>query len=308
MMNRRDYLKVSTGVALGTLLTGTSCGSGRSEKESSTFKFCLNTSTIRGQAPGLIRSIEIASEAGYDGIELWVRDVKEYVDAGNSLEELSRIIKDHGLIVENAIGFAPWIVDDEQERLAGMQQMREEMEMMAKIGCKRIAAPPAGYHDKPGLDYMEAGKRYRELLLLGEETGVTPHLEFWGASKSLFHLGQALLIAAAADHPGVRILPDVYHLFRGGSGFNGLKMLRGEMIEVFHVNDYPGHIPREEQVDADRVYPGDGVAPIKQVFADLRAMGGEKVLSLELFNKEYWDRDPLEVAREGLAKMKKLTE
>ena len=54
----------------------------------------------------------------------------------------------------------------------------------------------------------------------------------------------------------------------------------------------------------DRVYPGDGVAPLKQIIADLRAMEGTKILSLELFNREYWQQDPLQVARMGLEKMK----
>jgi hypothetical protein len=35
-------------------------------------------------------------------------------------------------------------------------------------------------------------------------------------------------------------------------------------------------------------------------------MGGVKVLSLELFNRSYWEGDMLEVARTGLSKMKKL--
>ena len=77
-----------------------------------------------------------------------------------------------------------------------------------------------------------------------------------------------------------RILADVYHLFRGGSGFESLKMLKGSIIDLFHMNDYPGSIPREKQTDSDRVYPGDGVAPIKeilQILADLSAQG----LSLE---------------------------
>ena len=39
--------------------------------------------------------------------------------------------------------------------------------------------------------------------------------------------------------------------------------------------------------DADRVYPGDGVAPIKQILRDLRAIGFRGMLSLELFNREY---------------------
>jgi sugar phosphate isomerase/epimerase len=142
------------------------------------------------------------------------------------------------------------------------------------------------------------------LLDLGRETGVMPQLEFWGSSPVLWHLGQVLMIAAVANDPDVRILPDVYHLFRGDSGFNGLKMLNGKLIEVFHMNDYPSDKSREEQNDADRVFPGDGSAPIHNIVRDLKNMGGEKVLSLELFNRSYWDKDPLQIAKTGLKKMK----
>jgi sugar phosphate isomerase/epimerase len=81
-------------------------------------------------------------------------------------------------------------------------------------------------------------------------------------------------------------------------------MLNGELIEIFHMNDYPSHKGRDEQNDADRVYPGDGSAPIYDIVRDLKNMGGEKVLSLELFNRSYWEKDPLRVAETGLMKMK----
>jgi len=135
-----------------------------------------------------------------------------------------------------------------------------------------------------------------------------PQLEFWGASGTLYNLGQALAIAAAANDPDARILPDVYHLFRGGSGFEGLKLVNGKAIEVIHINDYPGNKPVHEQTDSDRVYPGDGVAPLKQILTDLKSMGGVKVLSLELFNKSYWSQDALTVAKTGLQKMKALVD
>ncbi|MEA3460443.1 MAG: sugar phosphate isomerase/epimerase family protein [Bacteroidota bacterium] len=265
-----------------------------------TFRYCLNTSTISGKNPGLLQYIEIASTAGYDGIEVWVRDVEEALKAGHTLTSLKQFIDDHGIQVESAIGFAPWMTGGE----AGIIQMEREMQMLAAIGCKRIAAPPAGVPaDKP-LDLFAVGEKYSELLKLGRLTGVMPQLEFWGSSPALWHLGQVLMIAAVADDPDVKILPDVYHMFRGGSGFNALKMLNGKLIDLFHMNDYPDNKPREDQVDADRVYPGDGAAPMHQILTDLKNMGGEKVLSLELFNRSYWEEDPLSVARIGLAKMK----
>jgi 2-keto-myo-inositol isomerase len=113
------------------------------------------------------------------------------------------------------------------------------------------------------------------------------------------------MIAAVAGDPDVRLLPDVYHMFRGGTDYNTLKMLQGHTIEIFHMNDYVAHIPGHEQTDADRVYPGDGAAPMQQIMDDLKAMGGIKYLSLELFNRKYWEQDALTVARTGLEKMKK---
>jgi sugar phosphate isomerase/epimerase len=49
------------------------------------------------------------------------------------------------------------------------------------------------------------------------------------------------------------------------------------------------------------------VAPLTELLQALRRTGGEKVLSLELFNRKYWSEDPLEVAKTGLAKMKAVT-
>ena len=70
-----------------------------------------------------------------------------------------------------------------------------------------------------------------------------------------------------------------------------------------HMNDYPD-IERSKIGDADRVYPGDGVAPIDEVLSTLVANGFSGALSLELFNRDYWQQDANEVARKGLAKMK----
>jgi sugar phosphate isomerase/epimerase len=283
-------------------------GANITPKKRTSFTFCLNTSTISGQKPGILKYIDIASKAGYDGIELWVSDLKEYQKNGNKLSSLAKIIESAGLKVENAIGFAPWMVANDEKRRLGLLQLEEEMHWLAELGAKRIAAPPAGVGKDEPIDWLQAGLRYKDALDLGRKTGVMPQLEFWGASGTLFHLSQAVAIAAAANDPDARILPDVYHLFRGGSGFDGLNILAGSAIEIFHFNDFVGHIPVEKQTDNDRVYPGDGIAPWAQIIQVLKEMGTPKVLSLELFNKDYWKQDPLEVAKTGLIKMKKLVE
>ena len=74
------------------------------------------------------------------------------------------------------------------------------------------------------------------------------------------------------------------------------------------MNDYPAVPGRGEITDAARVYPGDGVAALKPLLRDLSAGGFRVMLSLELFNRKYWQQDPLAVARMGLGKMRALVE
>jgi sugar phosphate isomerase/epimerase len=268
------------------------------------FRYCLNTSTIRGQNLPLDQEIEIAAKAGYHSIEPWVAKINEYAKAGRNLSELRKRIDDLGLTVEGAITFPQWIVDDDTTRAKAVEQLKQDMDILARIGGKRIAAPPAGATNTEGLDLVKAAQRYRAILELGDRMGVVPQIELWGSSKNLHRLGECMFVVIESGHPKACLLPDVYHIYKGGSDFNGLKQLSPHAIQVFHINDYPAEPPRDKIGDRDRVYPGDGIAPLTQIIRDLHANGSRAILSLELFNPTYWKEDPLTMAKTGLAKMK----
>lgn len=276
----------------------------RDVSKKSGFRYCLNTSTIRGQKRGIWQNIEIAEKAGYDGIELWVKDIRNYLENGGTTRDLRSKLEDSGLSFENAISFPQWIVDDPETRGQAMVSMREEMEILSELGCKRIAAPPTGATKGKKIDLFQAAERYHAILELGETFNIFPILEIWGFSENVSRLGEALFIAAESNHPRASILPDVYHLYRGGSSFTGLQMLNYNAVPVFHMNDYPANIPREQLKDSDRVFPGNGIAPLHQIVTELRLINPSMVLSLELFNPVYWKMDALEVAVTGLKKMK----
>ncbi len=272
------------------------------------FSYCLNTSTIMGQKLGIMEELRLAGGAGYDGIEIWIRSLEAHLQSGGSLADVRMLAEDEGLRIENAIGFAQWIVNDENLRTEALEQARREMDMLAQIGCRRIAAPPAGATEGRSLDLDQAAARYAQLLDLGEEMGVIPQLEVWGFSKNLHKLSQVMYVAAECGHPEARILPDIYHLYKGGSDFDALKLLDGRCIEIFHVNDYPDSPDRTEIGDEHRVYPGDGIAPVTDVLQALHSKGSPTVLSLELFNRTLWDQDAKQVAAMGLQKMQDAVE
>jgi sugar phosphate isomerase/epimerase len=268
------------------------------------FRYCLNTATLRGQKLGIVKEIEVAAKAGYEAIEPWIAAIEAYVQGGGTLKDLRQKVSDSGLTVEGAIGFPEWLVDDEARRAKGLDKAKREMDMVAQIGGRRFAAPPSGATDLPKLSLAQAAERYRTLLEAGAQIGVVPQLELWGFSKNLGRLSECVAVAMEAGHRNACVLVDVFHLYKGGSDFHGIRLLGPEAIQVLHLNDYPSDPPREKIDDSYRVYPGDGVAPLPELLQVLRRTGGQKVLSLELFNRKYWSEDALGVAKTGLARMK----
>jgi sugar phosphate isomerase/epimerase len=268
------------------------------------FGYCLNTSTLMGQKLDLVEIVEIAAKAGYQAIEPWVRELDQYVKKGGNLKDLGQRIRDRGLSVPSAIAFYEWIVDDEARRQKALQEAKQGMDMVRQIGGLRIAAPPAGATNQMDLPLLRIAERYRALLELGDKAEVVPEVELWGFSRVLSRLGEVAYVAVECGHPKACILLDVYHLYKGGSNLTGLRLLNGSALHVLHFNDYPAQPPRATITDAQRVYPGDGVAPLKSILLDLRQIGFRGLLSLELFNRDYWKQDALTVARTGLEKMR----
>ena len=303
--DRRRFL-AGSGLALGAVTTAMIASSppASAEEKSKRFRFGLNMSTIRGQELDAAEEIDIAGRAGYECIEPWFRKLNEYVSAGGSLDDLKKRIDEHGLTVESAIGFAKWIVNDPTERAAGLEEAKRDMDMIARLGGTRIAAPPAGVPNGEVVSLDDAADRYRALLELGDTMGVVPQVEMWGGNPTIGTVEKALYVAIRSGHAKACFLGDVYHTYKGGSSFESLLLMGPQALQNYHMNDYPADPSLATIKDADRVYPGNGIAPLTQILKNFEAVGAYPVLSLELFNPTYWAMPALECATVGLEKMK----
>lgn len=266
------------------------------------WRISLNTSTISGYKLPVQQQIDACAAAGFDGIELWTRDVEAFVKQGGSYQTLKRQLESSGLVLENMIGFSSWAADDPARRQEGLGQMRHDMEMAAALGSRFIAAPVQGLAHFDRTHLPDYAARYKAILDLGQELGVTPLVELWGAGV-LSQLADAVALAIASGHPKAAVLLDFYHLYRGGNPFESLSLVNGKALPVFHINDYPSQPPRTALKDADRVFPGDGICPFKKILPLLYDGGFRGALSVELFNKGYWETMGVEeVLRKSFAK------
>ncbi|MCS7253507.1 MAG: sugar phosphate isomerase/epimerase family protein [Armatimonadota bacterium] len=267
--------------------------------------YCLNTSTIRPAK--LLDKIRVAGECGYGAIELWNDEMDEHLRSGGSMSEIVKALSDYGLIVPTVIAVHNWMTTHGEEYCRALDEAKRRMEQAAEVGAKHIVATPP-VRAEGAFDMGMAADRYNELLELGRNIGVLPAVEFLGFSEVIYRVEQAWEIVKMSGARDGSVVLDTFHLYRGGSSLDDVPDLTGEFIAVFHFNDVPATVPRESLTDADRVYPGDGILPLHQIVRDVIGRGYRGAISLELFNRELWERDPKEVAQVGIEKMRAIVE
>lgn len=296
-MDRRTFLASSA--AIGLAATAQGQPEKKYQEKISPWPISLNTSTIRPAT--LAQKIDAAANAGYDAIEPWIDDIENHETSGGNLKDLGKSIRDKGLFVPNVIGLWNCMPEGEEAWKASLPQTRERMRRAADIGSKHVAAIPAP--DRADFDLAWGAQLYRELLRIGrDDYGITVAFEFIGFLKGVHRLGQASAIALDTNDLDACLIADTFHLFRGDSGFNGVRHLQGSFIANFHFNDVPDAPARTEMGDEHRIYPGDGILPLEQLCRDLVAIDYRGPLSLELFNRAHWEQDPNDVAKIGLEK------
>jgi 2-keto-myo-inositol isomerase len=283
--------------ALASLAELTSYGFSTAEKHHITkektaaalpFRISLNTSTLMAYKLPVDEQIEKVAAAGFDGIELWMRDIEAFLDQGGSSNKLKEQLEEGGLRLENIIGFSQWCSDDEEERKKAIDQLREEMEVIASLGGQYIAAPVMGLQELDPAKFEAYSERYNAILALEEDTDVVPIIEIWGAG-ALHRISDAAKIVIGTGHPKATMLLDFYHIYRGGNHWDTLDVLNGHKLPVIHMNDYPASPERESLTDGHRLLPGKGICPYDTVLPKLQRAGFSGGLSVELFNKDYWD-------------------
>jgi len=104
---------------------------------------------------------------------------------------------------------------------------------------------------------------------------------------------------------GIGLVLDVFHMYRSGEMIKEIHRDQSSLIWAFHVNDAPS-IPISELRDSDRVMPLDGIVNLREYISQLQSLHFNGPISVELFNKQYWEMDPklvVERARSGLKEL-----
>ena len=172
---------------------------------STPMKFCLNTSTIKPQP--LLKKIELAGTAGYDGIELWLNDIYDHIGRGGEVSEVEQALADHGLIVPCTIAIRQWGETDGWEYELVKDEARRRFALAARLGAPYIVAtPPLEMEHQEHLP-----ERYRDLLQIGREEGIKPTFEYISFFKSVYNLADAWRVVQETDDEDSTLILDAFH-------------------------------------------------------------------------------------------------
>jgi 4-hydroxyphenylpyruvate dioxygenase len=244
----------------------------------------------------LAEALLIMSQAGWQAVELRRLDFTRAAEAGRSAESVVELVRASGLPVACVGVELGWMWAQGAERTRLLQVFREQCARAAALGCGTVMSPV----DRGRGDIAEAAASVREVGDIAAEHDLRVALEANSQADQLNTLGRLRDLLARAGHARCGLLMDTYHLYRSGDGLAALNDLRGEDIAYVQYSDVPASGLEPGKV-LDRLPPGRGVVPFKEVFRLLVARGYAGYISYEAPNTAAWARDPTDVAREALA-------
>lgn len=255
--------------------------------------FGLHTWTL--DTTPLAEVLRIARAAGWDAIELRRVDFARASERGQSAAKVLDLVKTSGLPVACVGVELGWMFAERTERQRLLQAFAESSQWAAELRCATVMSPV-----DPGRgDPNRAVASIREVGDIAAKHGVRLALEFNSQAQQFNALEPMRDVLARADHPHCGLLLDTYHFQRSSGDVRSLEDLAPQEIAYFQYSDVPRNGLQPEKT-LDRLPPGQGSVPFREVFRRLSENGYSGYLTYEAPNPAAWARNPEEVAREAL--------
>ncbi|HEY4692916.1 MAG TPA: sugar phosphate isomerase/epimerase [Bellilinea sp.] len=248
----------------------------------------------------LVTDLSVSAQAGFHYLEVWAEKVDRYL-VDHSLADLQGLFEHYKItpLALDAIVFIAF----RGEEYAQIQARTLELSKIAQaIGCPAIAvvASPLPNRD---ITWDEIVAEYvrvlRDMSDIARPYGVKLAFEFLGFGWTSVRTPRgAYEIVLKVDRDNIGMVIDAAHFYGGGGLLSELDDLDAAKIFAFHLDDLED-APKEAFSDSIRILPGEGVVPLNDICLKLKHLGYDGHCSIELFRPEYWQHDPLEVARKA---------
>jgi sugar phosphate isomerase/epimerase len=251
---------------------------------------CLNPATT-GESENLEKFLSVAAKHGFGGIDYDIRQVEKMIEE-KSTEAVRDMFASRSIELAS-FGLPAEFRKDEAEFKRTLDDLPRLAASAANIGCSICCTwlPPST--DEPAAEFTcRVVRRLRECAEILADQEIRLAVEWVGpvTARTRKHdfihtLEGDLELIAAINQPNVGLLFDSFHWFTTGGTIPQIEALPAEVLVYVHVNDAPDK-PLNQQMDLERVLPGEGIIDLKRMLRALKEKGYEGFLSVEVFDKE----------------------
>lgn len=251
--------------------------------------------------------VKAAGAAGFELVELWASKLRRYLTE-HSIADLRAILTENNVepYSINSIEHITFRSTEDYELIKA--ECGELSAVAGQLYCPYIVVVPGKLPSgaTEAEIVVESVRVLHELADISEPYGVSLAFEFLGQTDcSVQTLDLAKKIVDEVDRNSIGVVIDSFHFYAGNSSFEAIDSLDPGKLFIFHINDAED-LPKERLTDAQRLYPGEGILPLREIKQHFDKIGYDRMASIEIFRPEYWDEDPFEVAKRAKAATEKV--
>lgn len=244
--------------------------------------FSLNSASVRRP---LYELTAAAQAAGFKGIELWTGDIEREQGA----DAVAEILRTHELSISAFQLLRDFEGSAGSARKSAFERAECLMSEMQAVGAETLLLCANTSVNCSG-DQSEILRDLRQLAEMSASRAIRIAFEPLAWSRWLNTYEKLAVCVETADQPALGIAIDTLHWFWGGTPVAFAdKIPLHKCFNVQLCDAEPSDRSALEVARHHRLFPGDGVWPVRELVSKLISRGYDGFFNLEIFNDAYQD-------------------
>jgi 4-hydroxyphenylpyruvate dioxygenase len=265
-------------------------------------KPCISEATTLSST--FAEDVAAYADAGCPAMEVWLTKLEQHLEK-HSADETCRQLRDRGMALAAASYQGGLLLSQGEQCRAHFDHFRRRLDLCGHFGIPTllVTADFTGPVDATALERAVVSLKQAAQWAAGFDVRLA--LEFRGSAPFCASLDTALAVVAQCGETNIGVNFDVFHYYTGPSKFEDLALMTPANLAFVQLCDLAG-VPRELASDADRVLPGEGDFQLAPVVEQLRRLGYDGWVSLEVMNPTLWRVKPAQVAQLGFVALQRV--
>jgi sugar phosphate isomerase/epimerase len=253
---------------------------------------------------GFAEDINGYADAGCDAVEVWLTKLETHLGT-HSVADTRKLLEDRQMTLAAAAYQGGLLLSQGAQRQAHYDHFKRRLDLCQTFAIPTLLVAVDFVEKIDATDLKRALVSLKQAAQWATAFNVRLALEFRGSASFCASLDTAVALVAQCGEPNVGVNLDVFHYYTGPSKFEDLALLSTANLAYVQLSDMLG-VPRELATDSDRILPGEGDFQLGPILRQLRGVGYDGWVSLELLNPTLWQMKVTQVAELGWQALRRL--